>query len=152
MASARSGGRAGPRDEETNGEPDRSLQQMLRAIAEERSRAGLRQEISGLGESAAGASLRSWRGEGGSGAPGPGGPRRERGPPAPPRPRVGQSPGSVCAAGGGGRETCCVLPGGAAVTGMGPSPFPSPESRGEQLSAPLSEMPLEKNGQKAPRT
>ncbi|XP_061862984.1 uncharacterized protein KIAA0930 homolog isoform X3 [Colius striatus] len=49
MASARSGGRAGPRDEEANGDLDRSLQQMLRAIAEERSRAGLRQEISGLG-------------------------------------------------------------------------------------------------------
>ncbi|XP_035406886.1 uncharacterized protein KIAA0930 homolog isoform X7 [Cygnus atratus] len=45
MASAGSG----PRDERTGGEPDRSLQHMLRAIAEERSRAGLRQEISGLG-------------------------------------------------------------------------------------------------------
>ncbi|XP_040421115.1 uncharacterized protein KIAA0930 homolog isoform X3 [Cygnus olor] len=47
MASAGSG----PRDERTGGEPDRSLQHMLRAIAEERSRAGLRQEISGLGGS-----------------------------------------------------------------------------------------------------
>uniref|UniRef100_A0A8B9I2I2 KIAA0930 n=2 Tax=Anser TaxID=8842 RepID=A0A8B9I2I2_9AVES len=45
MASAGSG----PRDERAGGEPDRSLQHMLRAIAEERSRAGLRQEISGLG-------------------------------------------------------------------------------------------------------
>lgn len=127
MASARSGGRAGPRDEETNGEPDRSLQQMLRAIAEERSRAGLRQEISGLGESAAGASLRSWRGEGGSGAPGPGGPRRERGPPAPPRPRAGSVswlgvcsrwpwPGNLlCAAG----RCCCHRNG----------PFSLPKSR-----------------------
>lgn len=60
MASARSGGRTGPRDEEANGDLDRSLQQMLRAIAEERSRAGLRQEISGLGESAAGASPPGW--------------------------------------------------------------------------------------------
>ena len=50
MASAGSGGRAAPRDEEANGEPDRSLQLMLRAIAEERSRTGLRHEISGLGE------------------------------------------------------------------------------------------------------
>nr|XP_047902808.1 uncharacterized protein KIAA0930 homolog isoform X3 [Anser cygnoides] len=47
MASAGSG----PRDERAGGEPDRSLQHMLRAIAEERSRAGLRQEISGLGGS-----------------------------------------------------------------------------------------------------
>lgn len=50
MASAGSGGRAAPRDGEANGEPDRSLQLMLRAIAEERSRTGLRHEISGLGE------------------------------------------------------------------------------------------------------
>uniref|UniRef100_A0A669Q8E2 KIAA0930 n=1 Tax=Phasianus colchicus TaxID=9054 RepID=A0A669Q8E2_PHACC len=49
MASAGSGGRAAPRDGEANGEPDRSLQLMLRAIAEERSRTGLRHEISGLG-------------------------------------------------------------------------------------------------------
>lgn len=46
MASAGSG----PQDERAGGEPGRSLQHMLRAIAEERSRAGLRQEISGLGE------------------------------------------------------------------------------------------------------
>ncbi|XP_071897459.1 uncharacterized protein KIAA0930 homolog isoform X2 [Anas platyrhynchos] len=45
MASAGSG----PQDERAGGEPGRSLQHMLRAIAEERSRAGLRQEISGLG-------------------------------------------------------------------------------------------------------
>lgn len=50
MASAGSGGRAASRDGEANGEPDRSLQLMLRAIAEERSRTGLRHEISGLGE------------------------------------------------------------------------------------------------------
>ncbi|XP_052546673.1 uncharacterized protein KIAA0930 homolog isoform X3 [Tympanuchus pallidicinctus] len=49
MASAGSGGRAASRDGEANGEPDRSLQLMLRAIAEERSRTGLRHEISGLG-------------------------------------------------------------------------------------------------------
>ncbi|RLV84425.1 hypothetical protein DV515_00016240 [Chloebia gouldiae] len=37
------------RDGEADGEPDRSLRHMLRAIAEERSRAGLRHDISGLG-------------------------------------------------------------------------------------------------------
>lgn len=85
MASARSGGRAGPRDEEANGDLDRSLQQMLRAIAEERSRAGLRQEISGLGESEAGASPPGGRegerrgGRGAQGAP----PRAAAGSPRP---------------------------------------------------------------------
>lgn len=39
------------RDGEADGEPDRSLRHMLRAIAEERSRAGLRHDTSGLGES-----------------------------------------------------------------------------------------------------
>lgn len=38
----------GPAEE--NGELDGSLQQMLKAIAEERTRLNLRQEISGLGE------------------------------------------------------------------------------------------------------
>lgn len=42
------------RDGEAEGEPDRSLRHMLRAIAEERSRAGLRHDISGLGESGGG--------------------------------------------------------------------------------------------------
>lgn len=40
----------GPAEEE-NGELDGSLQQMLKAIADERSRLNLRQEVSGLGES-----------------------------------------------------------------------------------------------------
>lgn len=39
----------GPAEEE-NGELDGSLQQMLKAIADERNRLNLRQEISGLGE------------------------------------------------------------------------------------------------------
>lgn len=39
----------GPAEEE-NGELDGSLQQMLKAIADERSRLTARQEISGLGE------------------------------------------------------------------------------------------------------
>lgn len=39
----------GPAEEE-NGEPDGSLQQMLKAIADERNRLNIRQEISGLGE------------------------------------------------------------------------------------------------------
>nr|XP_048680896.1 uncharacterized protein KIAA0930 homolog isoform X3 [Caretta caretta] len=49
MASLKSFGRAGQRQEEENGELDRSLQQMLRAIVEERNRINIRQEISGLG-------------------------------------------------------------------------------------------------------
>ncbi|XP_074859601.1 uncharacterized protein KIAA0930 homolog isoform X2 [Carettochelys insculpta] len=49
MASLKSVGRAGQREEEENGDLDRSLQQMLRAIVEERNRINLRQEISGLG-------------------------------------------------------------------------------------------------------
>lgn len=36
--------------EEENGDLDQSLQQMLKAIADERSRLNIRQEISGLGE------------------------------------------------------------------------------------------------------
>ncbi|EMP33982.1 hypothetical protein UY3_08848 [Chelonia mydas] len=48
MASLKSFGRAGQRQEEENGELDRSLQQMLRAIVEERNRINIRQEISGL--------------------------------------------------------------------------------------------------------
>lgn len=52
------------RDGEADGEPDRSLRHMLRAIAEERSRAGLRHDISGLGESGgAGGQRRSPRRE-----------------------------------------------------------------------------------------
>lgn len=39
----------GPAEEE-NGERDGSLQQMLKAIADERNRLNVRQEISGLGE------------------------------------------------------------------------------------------------------
>lgn len=39
----------GPAEEE-NGELDGSLQQMLKAIADERNRLNIRQEISGLGE------------------------------------------------------------------------------------------------------
>lgn len=74
MASAGSGGRAAPRDEEANGEPDRSLQLMLRAIAEERSRTGLRHEISGLGEGRR--RLERERAAGGSGPEG----RRATGP------------------------------------------------------------------------
>ncbi|TSK13199.1 hypothetical protein Baya_0073 [Bagarius yarrelli] len=35
--------------EDENGEPDRSLQHMLKAIADERNRLNIRQEISGLG-------------------------------------------------------------------------------------------------------
>uniref|UniRef100_A0A8C3IMW0 KIAA0930 n=1 Tax=Chrysemys picta bellii TaxID=8478 RepID=A0A8C3IMW0_CHRPI len=49
MASLKSFGRAGQREEEENGDLDRSLQQMLRAIVEERNRINIRQEISGLG-------------------------------------------------------------------------------------------------------
>ncbi|XP_030395548.1 uncharacterized protein KIAA0930 homolog isoform X3 [Gopherus evgoodei] len=49
MASLKSFGRAGQREEEANGDLDRSLQQMLRAIVEERNRINIRQEISGLG-------------------------------------------------------------------------------------------------------
>lgn len=56
------------RDGEADGEPDRSLRHMLRAIAEERSRAGLRHDISGLGES------------GGAGGEAAGSPRGERQP------------------------------------------------------------------------
>lgn len=41
----------GPAEEEENGELDGSLQQMLKAIADERNRLNIRQEISGLGES-----------------------------------------------------------------------------------------------------
>lgn len=37
-------------EEEENGEPDRSLQDMLKAITDERNRLTIRQEISGLGE------------------------------------------------------------------------------------------------------
>nr|XP_033807598.1 uncharacterized protein KIAA0930 homolog isoform X3 [Geotrypetes seraphini] len=48
MASVKSFGRAGQAEEE-DGELDRSLQQMLRAIVEERNRSNIRQEISGLG-------------------------------------------------------------------------------------------------------
>lgn len=156
MASARSGGRVGPRDEEANGDLDRSLQQMLRAIAEERSRAGLRQEISGLGESAAGASPPAGRETGGA-AEG-----RARRPGVPLRAGTG-SPRLRGAAGWVGRllrpvlpvavarkPVVCVLPG---CHGDGPFSLPkSPRNRREQLSAPLSEMPLEENGQKAPRT
>lgn len=36
--------------EEENGDLDQSLQQMLKAIADERNRLNIRQEISGLGE------------------------------------------------------------------------------------------------------
>ncbi|XP_029599760.1 uncharacterized protein KIAA0930 homolog [Salmo trutta] len=36
-------------EEEENGEPDRSLQDMLKAITDERNRLTIRQEISGLG-------------------------------------------------------------------------------------------------------
>lgn len=39
----------GPAEEE-NGELDGSLQQMLKAIADERNRLNIRQEVSGLGE------------------------------------------------------------------------------------------------------
>ncbi|XP_042326745.1 uncharacterized protein KIAA0930 homolog isoform X3 [Sceloporus undulatus] len=50
MASLRSLGPAGQREEaEDGGELDRSLQQMLRAIVEERNRISIRHEISGLG-------------------------------------------------------------------------------------------------------
>nr|XP_028584494.1 uncharacterized protein KIAA0930 homolog isoform X2 [Podarcis muralis] len=50
MASFKPFGQAGPReDEEDGGDLDRSLQQMLRAIVEERNRVNIRQEISGLG-------------------------------------------------------------------------------------------------------
>lgn len=142
MASARSGGRAGPRDEEANGDLDRSLQQMLRAIAEERSRAGLRQEISGLGES--------------SRAGGPGGGRGE--PPLPRRRRplrglARRVPVPPRAAGGGGLETCWVAAGRGAAAGTGPSSFRSPPGAGGSsgLAAPLSAVPLEKNGPKALR-
>lgn len=37
--------------EDENGELDRSLEHMLKAIADERNRLNIRQEISGLGES-----------------------------------------------------------------------------------------------------
>ncbi|XP_030069691.1 uncharacterized protein KIAA0930 homolog isoform X2 [Microcaecilia unicolor] len=48
MASVKSFGRVGQAEEE-DGDLDRSLQQMLRAIVEERNRSNIRQEISGLG-------------------------------------------------------------------------------------------------------
>lgn len=41
--------KVGPVEEE-NGEPDHSLQEMLKAIADERNRLTVRQETSGLGE------------------------------------------------------------------------------------------------------
>lgn len=63
----------GPAEEE-NGELDGSLQQMLKAIADERSRLNLRQEVSGLGESVSvacgrgpGRGVRRGRGWGGGG-------------------------------------------------------------------------------------
>ncbi|XP_053112508.1 uncharacterized protein KIAA0930 homolog isoform X3 [Hemicordylus capensis] len=50
MASFKTFGQTGQReDEESGGDLDRSLQQMLRAIVEERNRINIRQEISGLG-------------------------------------------------------------------------------------------------------
>lgn len=118
MASARSGGRAGPRAEEANGDLDRSLQQMLRAIAEERSRAGLRQEISGLGESGRAGSERGVPGRG-DGEPG--------GPSAAAGWRGAVRPGS--AAGGGGLETCWVAAGRGAAAGMGPFCLPKSSPR-----------------------
>lgn len=144
MASARSGGRAGPRAEEANGDLDRSLQQMLRAIAEERSRAGLRQEISGLGESGRAGSER--------GVPG----RGTGNPAAPPRPRAGAvlcvpvpQPAAVAWRPVGWRRAAVLR------RGWGPSAFrsrPPAEPGGSSgLSAPLSAVPLEKNGPEALR-
>lgn len=49
MAAVKSHSRAGKREEE-NGALDRSLQQMISAIVDERNRLNIRQEISGLGE------------------------------------------------------------------------------------------------------
>ena len=51
--------------EEENGELDQSLQQMLKAIADERNRLNIRQEISGLGKEAGWAEV-PHRGEKGS--------------------------------------------------------------------------------------
>lgn len=49
MAAIKSHSRSGKRDEE-NGALDRSLQQMISAIVDERNRLNIRHEISGLGE------------------------------------------------------------------------------------------------------
>lgn len=49
MAAVKSHSRSGKREEE-NGGLDRSLQQMISAIVDERNRLNIRQEISGLGK------------------------------------------------------------------------------------------------------
>ena len=48
--------------EEESGELDQSLQQMLKAIADERNRLNVRQEISGLGKEAGWAKVPHWGG------------------------------------------------------------------------------------------
>lgn len=50
MASFQSYCKTAGTEEEENGELDQSLSQMLKAIADERNRLNVRQEISGLGE------------------------------------------------------------------------------------------------------
>lgn len=115
------------RDGEADGEPDRSLRHMLRAIAEERSRAGLRHDISGLGESG-----------------GAGGERHRRREP----PQGAAAPARHRARFAVNNSTCCVLP----ARGRALLPSRAPGRLSGSSPALLSQTPLEKNGQKAPRT
>lgn len=106
------------RDGEADGEPDRSLRHMLRAIAEERSRAGLRHDgLGGLGESG---------GAGGNGA-GPGAPI------APAASAPGRHRARFNNNNHSSSSTCCVPRARPLLPARAPGIIP----------APLSEMPLE---------